>query len=170
MIRMSQFPPFYRWAAWLAPVVFAVVGWIVWWWPGIALGFVVGSLISLTFWTVGYYKMRSRRLRDQLNRIRAVDTEQLMEIARDLLHPDFSMALSELDRRGVCATPSRDSILALLTSNDGRIRGLGMCYLSAFYPQIQLPQGCSNMDPPDVWQERVASIQNSSTSPTNGMS
>src|SRR5262249_31324538 len=93
-----------------------------------------------------------------------LSTEQLCTIAGDPTSPDLGFALIELDRRGVEARPSLESVLALLTSSQSNRRGLGVSLLHALYPSVaaKLPRGSSNADGPDVWRGRITGLSGAS--------
>jgi hypothetical protein len=87
-------------------------------------------------------------------------TDQLLIIAAEPTSPDLGIALMELDRRGLAARPSLQSLFPLLTSSDSNRRGLGMTLLHALYPSVfaRLPSNVSNADGPDVWRARLAAL------------
>ncbi len=72
----------------------------------------------------------------------------------------MGFAISELDRRGIVALPSLESILDLVQSPDSNQRGRAIGLLGAIYPTIfaRLPKGSSNLDTPEVWRDRLRAM------------
>lgn len=140
---------------------FAVKGWIgIFAWPLAlcALIAVVGIawfILHLAF-LILRDRVRWRRIRA---RIRPLSTEQLREIMQTPTHPDSQFALAELMRRGVPARPTKDQLFAMLTSGNPVLCGHAMANLQIFYPELALPKGSSNLDPPELWQSRVETFR-----------
>jgi hypothetical protein len=99
------------------------------------------------------------RTRSRLDRIHArlgpLSDEQLREIMRTPTHTDSQFALAELMRRGVDARPTKDQLFGMLTSGNSVLCGHAMANLQIFYPELVVPDGASNLDPPELWQSRI---------------
>jgi hypothetical protein len=97
--------------------------------------------------------------------MRTLSTEQLRDIAADPMSRDLGFAIGELDRRGIEARPSLESLLALLTSPNSNRRGLGLSLLAGCYPSVveQFGLGCSSADAPEVWQARIAALRDATS-------
>jgi hypothetical protein len=129
-------------------------------WPAMlcALGLVTGIaafILRLVRFTLGA-RGRIRRIQA---RVGALSTEQLREIMQTPTHPDSQFALAELMRRGVDARPSREQLFGMLTSGNPTLCGHAMANLQVFYPELCLPDGVSNLDPPELWQPRVEAFR-----------
>ena len=149
---------------WPGAVLGAFFGWLVAGWLGAVLGFATGPVAWTVVWAIGYYIVVGTRTRRRLDTVRHLSTEQLCRIAEEPTSPNLGFALGELERRGVEAHPSLESLLALLTSSQSNRRGLGLSLLLALYPSAaaKLPPGSSNADGPDVWRERLAGLSGAS--------
>ena len=101
----------------------------------------------------------ARRTRSRLDsiqeRLGPLSDEQLFEIMRTPTHRDSQFALVELKRRGVDARPTKDQLFGMLTSGNPMSCAHAMANLQVFYPELVVPNGASNQDPPDVWRSRV---------------
>jgi len=99
-----------------------------------------------------------KKIKDRLSKL---STEQLRQLVAEPTSHDVLDAWLELYRRGIQATFSLESLVPLLTSADSKKCGLGMFLLDAVNPPVdhRLLQGASNMDSPEVWRERLASLQ-----------
>jgi hypothetical protein len=115
-------------------------------------------------WAIGHYIVVRARIRRRVQSASKLSVEQLYRITEDPTSPDLGFALSELDRRGIEARPSLESVLALLTSSHSNRRGLGLSLLHALYPSVaaKLPRESSNADGPDVWRERLNGLSEAS--------
>jgi hypothetical protein len=74
---------------------------------------------------------------------------------------DLRLAIEELERRGIHAWPSPETLLELLTSADSRQCIRGMYLFHAAYPACGAPapgEGWSSGDPPEAWRARVTRI------------
>lgn len=149
---------------WPGAVFGAIFGWLAGGWLGAVLGFIVGPVAWTVLWAIGHYIVLRTRLRRRLEKVSKLSTEQLCRIAEEPTSPDLGFALSELDRRGIEARPSLESLLALLASSHSNRRGLGLSLLHSFYPSVaaKLPRGSSNMDGPDIWRQRLAGLSDAS--------
>jgi hypothetical protein len=129
-------------------------------WPAVlcALVLVAGVaafVLRLVLFTVG---ARGRIHRMQA-RVGGFSTEQLREIMQTPTHPDSQFALAELMRRGVDARPSKEQLFGMLTSGNPTLCGHAMANLQVFYPELSLPDGASNLDPPELWRPRVEAFR-----------
>ena len=151
---------------WPGAVFGAIFGWIVGGWLGVLLGLFAGAIAWTIVWAIAHYIVARARVQRRVEGAAKLSTEQLCRIAEVPTSPDLGFALSELDRRGIEARPSLDSVLALLTSSHSNRRGLGLTLLHALYPSVaaKLPRGSSNADGPDVWRERLAGLSHPSES------
>jgi hypothetical protein len=152
------------WLVWLTPILGAVIGWLVAGWLGGLVGLVAGLLAwlaLLVLWVVAYGVAFSRYLDRRRECMRRLSNEQLRQIASDPISRDLGFAIGELDRRGIDARPSLESLLALLTSSDSCRRGRGLSLLHGLYPSVlgQFGMGCSSADAPEVWRARVAALR-----------
>jgi hypothetical protein len=140
---------------------FAVQGWGGFFlWP-LALGALVVVLGLVWFVLALVVRVRRRRMymRSLGARLRPLTTEQLTELMRTPTHPDSQFALAELMRRGVAARPTKDQLFGMLTSGNHVLCGHAMANLQIFYPELSLPTGASNLDPPELWKTRIDAFQ-----------
>jgi hypothetical protein len=120
-----------------------------------AVGLAVTWSIAAHFLT---YQRHTTRIGNLRARVARLSTDQLRAIAASPGHPYFAFALVALARRGIETKPEKRLLLEMLVSADSGTRALGMSYLGAFYPEVDLPLGSSSQDPPKVWRERLAAI------------
>src|SRR5229473_7074003 len=146
--------------AWLPPampVVGPIIGWVIAGWLGALVGLLSGCVAWPILWVALTFYFMRLSLKRQRQRVAKLSTEELCQIATNPTSRDMGLAIMELDRRGVEAPlPSLESLIALLTSENSNRRGLGMSMLTAFYPSMKMQSGWSNIDPPEVWRERIA--------------
>jgi hypothetical protein len=154
--------------AWLPrvmPVIGPIIGWVIAGWLGALVGLLSGCVAWPVLWVALTFYFMRLSLKRQRQRVAKLSTEELRQITTNPASRDMGFAIMELDRRGVePPLPSLESLSALLTSQDSNRRGLGMSMLFALYPSIK-QTGWSNMDPPEVWRERIASLRNESHEP-----
>ena len=145
---------------WLTPFACCMLGWRFGGCLGAIAGVAVGCIFAIVAWGAMYFQTRRRELQRRQRAVSALSTETLREIAADPTLPDLCFAIGELDRRGVEAGPSLQSLFSLLTSANSNHRGLGLSLLMAFYPQVwsKIPVGSSNMDAAEVWRSRIAAL------------
>ena len=145
---------------WPGAVVGAITGWLLAGWPGLVLGLVAGPVVWLILWGIRSYIAARLRFERRYRWVSKLSTEQPCMIASEPTSADLGVALMELDRRGVEARPSLESLLPLLTSPNQNRRGLGMSLLLGLYPSVlaRLPSGASNANAPEVWRERLAAL------------
>jgi hypothetical protein len=93
------------------------------------------------------------------DRLRPLSNDQLIEIMRTPTHRDSQFALVELMKRGVDARPTKEQLFGMLTSGNPNLCGTAMTNLGMFYPEFSLPEGSSNLDPPEVWRTRIEAFQ-----------
>jgi hypothetical protein len=136
---------------------FAVKGWSgLFLWPLTFCALVVVLVIGgFVFGLVVRIRRRRTQMRRIQDRLRPLTTEQLSEIMRTPAHPDSQFALVELMRRGADARPTKDQLFGMLTSGNSVQCGHAMANLQIFYPELSIPDGASNLDPPEMWQSRI---------------
>jgi hypothetical protein len=123
-----------------------------------ALVVVVGLtsfIVRLALSILGH-QAHMRRIRTRLS---ALPAEQLREIMETPTHPDSQFALVELMRRGIDAHPTKEQLFGMLTSGNPTLCGHAMANLQVFYPELPLPDGASNLDPPELWRPRVEAFR-----------
>ena len=135
----------------------AVKGWSgLFLWPLAFCALVVVLIIGgFVFSLVVRIRRRRTQMRRVWDRLRPLTTEQLWEIMRTPAHPDSQFALAELMRRGTGARPTKDQLFGMLTSGNSVQCGHAMANLQIFYPELSIPDGASNLDPPGLWQSRI---------------
>jgi hypothetical protein len=136
---------------------FAVKGWSgLFLWPLALCALVVVLVICASaFGLVVRIRRRRTQMRRVWDRLRPLTTEQLSEIMRTPAHPDSQFAQVELMRRGANARPTKDQLFSMLTSGNSVQCGHAMANLQTFYPELSIPDGASNLDPPEIWQSRI---------------
>src|SRR5262249_21776120 len=146
---------------WPGAILGAIIGWFVQGWIGVVLGIIVGSVTWVAVGLTRHYVAFRRRFLRQRQNASNMSTDQLLRIAADPTSPDLGFAIGELDRRGIEALPSLESLFALVTSENSNRRGLGLSLLGACYPDLsaKLPPGSSSMDAPEVWCTRVVALK-----------
>ncbi len=148
---------------WPGGVLGSIVGWFVSGWRGVLIGFVSGSVLWLILST-GYHLTLTLLLANRIRRrVSKLSTEELCKILAEPTGHDVAFAMLELERRGIEARPSLESLSSLLTSPSRNLRGLGMSLLFATYPSLyeeEALKSASNLDLPEVWRERVAILRN----------
>jgi len=102
------------------------------------------------------YQRHAARVAQVRARVSRLSTAELQEIAATPSHPDFGFAFVALARRGIQAKPELKSLLDMLVSSDASVRGRGLSYLFAFYPQVRFQNGASSSDSPEIWRERIS--------------
>jgi hypothetical protein len=144
-----------------AAIGFAVQGWLGILLFPLALGAAAIGLV-LTLFLLDLVLTGRRHFR-AVHKIRAevsrLPTEQLRAIAATPSHPHFGFAYATLAGRGIEVKPERRLFLEMLVSPSATTRGQGMAFLTTFYPEVRLPEGCSSSDSPEVWRERIAAIE-----------
>jgi hypothetical protein len=136
----------------------ALVGFALQGWGGIFAGVGLCALVAIAIIALFILRViRRTRLRlDSIQqRLGALSDDQLFEIMRTPTHPDSQFALAELMRRGVDARPTKDQLFGMLTSGNSVLCGHAMANLQVFYPELVIPNGASNLDPPDLWRSRI---------------
>ncbi|HVM62256.1 MAG TPA: hypothetical protein VMV72_15460 [Verrucomicrobiae bacterium] len=120
-------------------------------------------VVALIAWFIIHLAITVRRAKVRLNavreRLRPLPDTQLIEIMRTPTHPDSQFALAELMRRGVDARPTKDQLFDMLTSGNPALCGQAMTNLQVFYPELPIPDGASNLDPPDLWRSRIEAFR-----------
>jgi hypothetical protein len=148
--------------AFAALVVSVVAGFGIWKWPGIFV-WPLALCALVVIWFILHLVVTIRRARVRLNsireRIRPLSQEKLFEIMRTPTHPDSQFALAELMRRGVDARPTKEQLFGMLTSGNPVLCGHAMANLQIFYPELIIPDGASNLDPPTLWQSRIEAFR-----------
>lgn len=129
---------------------------------GLCLLVVVVGFTLFLLWVLLFIRRHGARLRVINDRLRPLPDDQLIEIMRTPTHPDSQFALVELMRRGVNARPTKDQLFGMLTSGNPGLCGTAMTNLGMFYPEFSLPEGSSNLDPPEVWRSRIDAFQRGS--------
>ncbi len=92
-------------------------------------------------------------------RVKSLTNDQLTELMRTPAHSDSPFALAELMRRGVKTRPSKEQLFGMLTSGNPGQCGHAIVNLQMFYPELRLPKGLSNLDPPDSWRAWIESVR-----------
>jgi hypothetical protein len=148
---------------WPGGLLGAVLGWFVARWSGAAVGLLVGSVLWLILWLIGKLTVTHMRTNKARRKLATYSTEQLRKMVAEPASPEVGFAIVELDRRGIEARPSLESLFPLLTSPDVSQRTLGMWLLDFVDPPIDhhLLIGASNSDSPEVWRERLARLRES---------
>ena len=149
-----------RWVFRLVLLVAVVSGWFGAGWLGAVIGIFAGFIAACAAWCIGYYIALGWFFRGRQREMSLKTSDQLREITLDPASPDLAFAISELERRGIVALPSLESILDLLQLPDSNQRGLAIGLLGAFYPTIcaRLAKGSSNLDTPDAWCDRLRAM------------
>lgn len=129
-------------------------------WPLTLLGiFLVLGILGLVLdVVVSVCRVRTRTRRIEA-RLRLLPDEQLCELMRTPTHPDSQFAMIELMRRGVEARPTKEQVFSMLTSGNSNQCIDAMTILEVFYPELSIPEGASNIDPPEMWQPRVQAMR-----------
>jgi hypothetical protein len=140
---------------------FAVQGWMgTFLWPLTLCALVLLLGIALFMIDVLVTIIRKRaEVRRIGARVRPLSNEQLRDLCESPSHRDSAFARVELMRRGHDARPPREQVFTMLTSGNSVMCGQAMGYLQMFYPELRLPKGSSNVDPPEVWRARVAQFR-----------
>jgi hypothetical protein len=151
----------YRWLLCLTPFALGVLGWHVAHWFGMVTGICVGCVLAITIWVVVYYQIMQLRLKRHLREVEKFSTERLRAIASDPTSCDLGFAIGELNRRGLEARPSLESLRQLLISAESNRRALGMSLLFAMYPSVwsKIAKGSSSADSSEIWRNRFAAIE-----------
>jgi len=154
---------FYRCLPWAIIICISILGWHWGGWLGFIGGGAVGLVLAVVTWYAFYYLAFSRRLRRRHLEVSKLSTDVLKEIVANAKSPDLGFAMGELNKRGFDARPSVESLCSLLLAGDSNSRGFGMVLLQATYPDLWhrfvFAERWSNLDPPDVWRERVNRIR-----------
>jgi len=150
MKRRSSTALFYSLLLRLIPIGLGFAGWHFAGWLGAIGGFFIGCFAAVGLWATGYSIGFNKRLRKQREEMSKLSIEQLQTIATDPMAKNMAAAMSELDRRGIEARPSLESIFQLLTSSDGRQRGMALTLLT-LYPAAfsKIQDGWSSNDAPE---------------------
>lgn len=161
MVRLSRI--LYCWGPWAIPVGLCILGWRFGGWLGMAGGAIVGLLLAVVAWVGVYYLALSHRLRRRRVAVSKLSTGALNEIVADPTSRELGLAMEELQSRGIQARPSIESLCSLLLAANSNRRGLAMSLFHATYPKLWARVAgdghWSNMDPPEVWEARVARIR-----------
>jgi hypothetical protein len=151
----------YGWLLRLLPIALAALGWRIDHWVGMFAGVLLGCILALVIWGSVYYCLLSARLKRQMQNAAKLPTERLIELAEDPTSREMAFAMGELQKRGIDARPTRQSLCELLTSPQSNRRGLGMSLLFGMYPDFwaKISEGSSSGDPPEVWRSRLAAVR-----------
>lgn len=141
---------------------YKVQGWLgVLVWPLVFCIIVAAFAITRLIFNVFTGVLRTRaRVNEIQTRLRLLSTDQLRELMRTPEHPDSQLALVELMQRGVDVRPTKEQLFGMLTSGNPSLCMDAMTNLSVFYPELPIPDGASNLDPPEIWRSRVQAFQN----------
>ena len=112
-------------------------------------------VVSIALFMLRVVRRTKSRLDSIQERLGPLSDEQLFEIMRTPTHRDSQFALVELRRRGVDARPTKDQLFGMLTSGNPTLCAHAMANLQVFYPELVIPNGASNQDPPEMWKSRV---------------
>ena len=137
-------------------------------WPGLflwPLALCVSVLLLAIGWFVIDLFVSYSRLSEEVGRIWArvhrLSNDELRDLIANPSHKDSGFARAELMQRGENARPTKEQLFGMLTSGNNMLCGQAMTYVHIFYPELRelVPTGSSNLDPPEVWQARVAAVK-----------
>jgi hypothetical protein len=149
------------WFLRLLPVALAVAGWHIARWMGVLAGGLIGCVTAIVIWGFVYYVALSTRLKRRLRNTAELPTERLLQLAVDPTAQNMAFAISALQKRGIDARPSLESLCELLTSPESNRRSLGMGLLFGMYPDFwaKIAKGLSSSDSPEVWRTRLVAVR-----------
>ncbi|HEY1683601.1 MAG TPA: hypothetical protein VGG19_02465, partial [Tepidisphaeraceae bacterium] len=151
----------FAWFLRLLPIACAVIGWRVAHFLGLLLGLLVGYMLKIAIGVCVFYCCRVSQHKQGKQAMALLPDERLIAIANDPLSRDLGWAMGELQKRGIKARPSLDSVCDLLTSPLSNRRAYGLSLLFGLYPEIfaKIGKGCSSDDPPEIWRGRLEAIR-----------
>src|SRR5438094_228190 len=103
---------------WPGALLGGALGWYIAGWRGALVGLFAGSVVWIILATGYHVAWMLRLTKRRQQRMSKLSNEELRQMVTKPTGPDAMSAILELDRRGIEARPSLDSLFPLLTSPD----------------------------------------------------